>query len=335
MAVNLGNLTENTHYWYAQQNGAEGHKQDSINTSQDTLLGLTVDLSGKSGTSDYIVLASCEIWTPNASADMRVLLAIDGSVQKERVYLEFEDVQDRNSWSYARLTSLTAASHRLTIVYGPADAGTNYKQARRGRIIVIDTSAYDQVIGLSNNDFDTVKTAYSTYANHDGNSGTDLAGINFAPNQSEPVIVIANSWMQSGQFSQSAAGLMRLTNDSQAVSWSDASSHSPNSQDIADDSTRKGMVTALGFKGDSANPTAWSLQVSADTVYTVTVTPKFKYADLIIWGLTETLGAPPAAPANRRKIRLERQGLIGYEPPEQPIKLAREVLKLPECNCEE
>jgi hypothetical protein len=331
IAINLGNLTLNTDYWFDQQNGGADHKLDSTTTTQDTLLGLTVDLSGKSGTDNYIVLASCEVWSGALTQDIRVLFAIDGVVQKERVYLEFEDSDDRQSWSYARLTSMTAASHRLTIVYGPADAGTTQKYARRGRIIVIDTSAYDQVIAVSNDDLDTAKVTYSTWENHDANSGTDFDSVGFTPNQSEPIVVIANSWVNmglSGALTPEVGGLMRLRNDSTGAVWSDASSHSPRAT-ATPDSTRKGMVTALGFKGDSANSTSWTLQVSCDSNYATAVRPRFGYTDMIIWGLTETV-TPPASTRTRRPQVIKN--VIGAREEDLRAKDIASMLGLP-CNC--
>jgi hypothetical protein len=118
----------------------------------------------------------------------------------------------------------------------------------------------------------------------------------------------------------------RLLNNTDAVSQSEVVNTNPReTQDTI-------PVIATGFVANLADGGAKEMifQVAGDS----TATNQFSLqTSLIAWNMKES-AAPPAT-QNRRKIRLERQGLIGYEPPEQPIKLAREMLGLPDCNCKE
>jgi hypothetical protein len=328
-AMGFGDLVENSDYWISQQNSSAA--EVTTTTTLDTLLEATFNLSGESATKDYILLMSCEVWNgTNASHDTKVYGTVDDVMIKDSVRFEYEDAADRHSWSAVEKINLTAASHTLRILYGATGGGTSTRSARRGRIILVDTAAYDQVQFVGNDIYDTVTVEYTTWQDWVPSTGSSFADVAYTPNQEEAVLILANNWMTVGENTNELTGFLRLQVDSAGSTrnFSDVSTYSPRSVDVGVDTTfRRGMITATaGYVGSAA--ITWTLQASADTLMVPdSMKVKMKLTDGIAWG--QTLVDCPAGGTTPKRRRKE---LMGFREEDLRPKDIANVLGLP-CDC--
>jgi hypothetical protein len=316
-AIDLNNLTENTHYWQSVQTGDATVATDTTTSATDdtALVAVTFNLPA---TEDYLVLASAEFWGGNtATGSTHCFLNINGATQKQPGKHTWEDNLDRYSFAYASLQSLSSGNNACSLMIGNAD-GNHDTNGRRGRIIIIRKSAYVDIVQQARTPTKNITTDYNTWSQDTSLTYTNNTGT------TENIVFIAHS--QFGHVDPDDHTVGRLLNNTDAVSQSEVVNTNPReTQDTI-------PVIATGFVANLADGGAKEMifQVAGDS----TATNQFSLqASLIAWNMKESTAPPATAP--KRLIRLQRQGLIGYEPPEEPIKLAREMLKLPECNCEE
>ncbi len=271
IAIPLNSLTLNTDYWYAVQNGDAS--EISTTSSFTNLITSTVSLPE---TGDYLVLMSAEGWTQNGSANdgEAFRTVINSSTQKDVMVKEWENDNARRSFSYARIHSLNAGNNTFDLEVG-SGKGSNSKSFRRGRIIIIKSSSFEQMVSTSNNNDFTNTSNYSSFGNYLSQS--------YTPNQSEHVVIIGNAWCEQGQNFRSV--IMRLENSTDNSFFSDY---------ISDDAKLLGfdtpMLSTFGTEQISSQKN-YVLQVSGESSYSTA--NHFQYGDLIVWSMTQVSSMQP------------------------------------------
>ncbi|HEX9751135.1 MAG TPA: Ig-like domain-containing protein, partial [candidate division Zixibacteria bacterium] len=270
IAIPLAFLGQNDDYWFAQQNGDAA--EVSTTAAFTDLISTTVNLP-QAG--DYLVLVSAEGWTPaGSSGNGEAFRTVINSVtQKAAMTKEWEDNNARRSFSYARIHSLAGGNNTIT-VQGGSGQGTASKSFRRGRIVVIRASSFDQLTSTSNNSDVTTTANHPTFDNFITHA--------YTPNQQEYVVVLGNTWGFQGTNLRSI--IARLQNQTDAVTFSDFIS-----DDAKDITFDRAMLSVFGTEQISTTKT-YALQVSGESAYSTA--HHFQYGDLIVWSMTTASDAP-------------------------------------------
>jgi len=264
IAIPLEDLTESEDFWFVQQNGDDAE----VTTTESfvDLLTMTVNLPEDG---DYLVLMSAEGWTPSGSnSDGEQFRAVINTVvQKLPMAKEWEDDRASRSFSYVEVKNISAGNNTFEIEVGSAQ-GTASKSFRRGRIVVIKTRAFDQIISASED------SDITTTANHP--AFDNFITQSYTPNQQEYVVIMGNTWSNQGQNYRSV--IARLENVTDNTYFSDFISD--DSKDINID---RAMLTVFGAE-EISSPKTYALQISGESSYTTA--HHFQYGDLIIWSMT-------------------------------------------------
>jgi len=320
ISVDLTNQTENIDYYLAQTNFSDAAVMtdtNNTNTSDTTLIaGTFTTASG-----DHLVLMAGEYQptggTQNGGSTLYAY--IDGAVRKKTGKLTFEHADDWGGFMYAEVINFSAASHTFAIRGGNRDNNTSDVPMRRGKILVLDLAnwpdkSYTQIATDS-----VVNNVYSAWENYLETAIT--------PSTSQDVLVIGNAYNRNtAGTSPEVAVLSRIRNITDAIAQSDVSTSMSRDDEDTLTNTSYGFLAAWGTTSKT-----FGLQ---NCKTPLSNTDAMSDGTLIVLGMKEDVAAPPAA-TNRRKIRLEKSGLIGYGVPEQPFKLVKQVLGLPPCDCEE
>ncbi len=265
IAIPLHQLTEGSEYWQSTQNGDAAEVSNAATDFSTNLITLTSTLPA----ADFLVLMSAEI-SPGSvltAAPSKCRFVVDGVNQKldyqtkgKMQTIEFGWI----SYSYAQIKTLGFGS-RIFKIDIASETGTR-TDGRRGRIILLKKSVFDQMISLAST---TETTSTST-------TYVDFLSQSYTPNQQEHVVIIGNTALWAANTSRSA--MIRLRNDTDGTNFSDQTSVFSSSAD--DD---RHAITAFGCEQISTAKT-YKLQFKGESP---SPSSHVDETDLIMWGLTK------------------------------------------------
>jgi len=261
IAIPLADLTENTDYFQTMHNSDTAEATST--GSWTTVRSLTKTFPN----STYLVIASMETAMPSggASGGPGARFQIDTVTQKGESTKEWETNNDSINHFYCRLHTLNG-SQTLRWQVGVGQ-GTDSVEARRSRIIAINTAFFDQIVSSIDDTGQTCATDLPSYETYISKA--------YTPNQTEYVIVLANCIASAGTNYRSIN--MRIANTSDSTYFGQLNGDDP--KDIA---VQDLLMGAVGCEQISAAKT-YALQI-ADEESSATG-GFYNYADIIIWSM--------------------------------------------------
>lgn len=204
IAIPLDNFTRDTDFFDDFAGATSDTAQTDAGASTVSLLEMTETFTAE----EWIILACAEIRPGAASGDTSDMwLEVDGTVQKIKARYENRNASDWDSWSFAKVITMLAASQTVRIrIDGIVEGPT---QSRRGKIFAFKASLFDQVLNTEDNTIDTVGVNYSTFE--------DSLSVAYTPNQNEHVVVISNFIPESNQSFRGVIAFLR--NDTDGVNF--------------------------------------------------------------------------------------------------------------------
>jgi hypothetical protein len=276
IAIPLNDLTENTDYFYAQQNG-----DAAAATTTNSIVAVLTDTFTLQEAGDYLVLASCEGTMSSGGGSTEgwgMGFSITGvGAQKQEMFREWEDHDASISFSYARVHTLSSGDKTLS-VWGDYGQGTTaVREFRRGRIFLFNLSSFDQTVDSFDDTETEVSSSYDTW--------TDLiTHTDYTPAQTEYVLVIGNVFGRHTHTGRRAV-MARIQNTTDATEFCDFSSGTNH-----DENFDRLTLTPIGCEQlTGLVPKTYKLQVSGQSAATSSC--YFKHADLIILSLTTVAAA--------------------------------------------